>query len=901
MNSRPKNIKNMNFILFVFLSFEIISSSTIKELIFDAQAEDGEYIDIMNSININIQLNKEYTSKFIRLLVHGLGTEETTNYIVSFYQDSQYKKRTQLSQSFNSEAELFLNEAQLKSGHIFFTVECDKYPCSFKYQISQQENIEINLEERNSYTYYVTEETKEMNFVIHGKPELPENTIFKGNNVLTVWAKGNKGITSELDAKNKEKHSELNAYLIKLEKLEEFSYNFKVKGEIGDLINVGLSFFDGTFHNLFYQAINGNTKEISGFLKRNTKEMNCFKIKKINNKEEGFISFTNYNNYDIDLMTVASAFIEDTNYFKRCLSLSDTNEGFYSFQYIIQNEENIANIYPPQILGVEYSRLIKEGDIIQLIPIKPDYDFNYITYNINIRHGKVINAYINSCETYPLCKVNSETLNNSIKLQRYNSFSISFSKNEIDQFSSSPIDKKQKVLLIPCEKGTVSIHEAGGTMNSCLIKINMYTDKNKFYLEPYFSHYRYLPKGNEFHAIIGNKNSYVENMILNFELISGNSSLTPINVEQQAMEQYTHNGKQLFIFKDKEVEIKVKAIENSFYHLNYIIKNKYAIDYTFTIGANYLFSLANKPYEHVLFSESENIYNRYSDVAIPIIVDFYPYNCKIKVKNTINLDSQSVELNESNGFYQDISTNNEQNIKIISLPKIYNYTFIKDEEKKDCLVDVSYFPYNSGFSDAVDSIILSNDNPKKFKFTSEHNVIKLAYPIADLEQNYTIKFELINSGKYKINFFFNDKISDLKYDLNETKEIIIKKENYKDICKAKNQICKLSFNIEAENNTESFLGISVFKIQAGDDNNSNNDNDNNNNNNDNNNNKNKNNNTLTIVIVIISIIVVIAVILIIIYFLYKKNSALSKDINTVSFGDQLYDNQNTQENVLIDK
>ena len=879
MNSWLKNIKNMKFILIAFLSFEIISSSTLKELVFDDLPKDGEYIDIMNSTYFNITLNKEHTHKLIRILIHGLGTEEATNYIISFYQDSQFKKRTQLSQSFNSESELFLNEAQLKSGQIFFSVDCDKYPCSYKYQISEQENIEINLEERNSYTYYVTEETREMNFIIHGKPELPENTIFKGNNVLTIWAKGNKEITSELDAKNKEKHSELNAYLVKLEKLEEFSYNFKVKGEIGDLINVGLSFFDGTFHNLFYDAINGNTKEISGFLKKNTKDMNCFKIKKINNKEEGFISFTNYNNFDIDLMTVASAFIEDTNYFKRCLSLSDTNEGFYSFQYIIQNNAKSANIYPPQILGTEYSRLIKEGDIIQLIPIKPDYDFNYITYNINIRHGKLINAYINSCETYPLCNTNSETLNNSIKLQRYNSFSISFSKNEIDQFSSSPIDKKQKVLLIQCEKGTVSIHEAGGTMNSCLIKINMYTDKNKFYLEPYFSHYRYLPKGNELHAIIGNKNSFVENMILNFESISGNSDLTPINVKQEAMEQYIHNGKKLIIFKDKEVEIKIKATENSFYHLNYIIKNKYAIDYTFTIGANYLFSLANKPNEHVLFSESENIYNKNSDVAIPIIVDFYPYNCKIKVKNTINSDSQGIELNENNGFYQDISTNNEQNIKIVSLPKIYNYTFIKDEEKKDCLVDVSYFPYNNN-SDTFDSIILSNDNPKNFKFTSNNKVIKLAYPIVDLEQSYTIKLELINSGKYKINIFFNDKISDLKCDINENKEIKIEKENYKDICKSKNQICKLSFNIEAENNSESFLSITVFKNPV---------------------NNNKTNNTLTIVIVIISIIVIIAVILIIIYFLYKKNSALSDNINTVSFGEQLYDNQNTQENVLSDK
>ena len=880
MNSLGKNLKKIILLLILFISFDIIASSTKKESIFGLHTINQQFIDINSTIKLNTTFNTEEISNYIRIYIKGLNAEDTTNYVISLYQDSEYQKRTQLSQSFNYETELFLNKAQIKD-IIYYTVECDKYPCSYSIEISEQENIELNIEETNSYTYYVTEESKEMNFMIHGKPQLPENSIMNGNNVLTIWAKGNKNIISELDATNKEKHSELNAYLVKLENLEEFRYNFVVKGEPGDLINVGVSFFDGTFHNFYYKAINGNTKEISGFLKKDTKQTNCFKIKKINDKEEGFISFTNYNNFDIDLMTIITTYVEDRNYFKRCLNLLDTNEGFYSFQYIIENDKLRANIYPPQVLGVEYSRLIKEGDTIQLIPIKPDYDFNYITYNINIRHGKVINAYINSCETYPLCDVNPEAFKKSTKLQRYNSFSISFTKNEFDQFSSSPIDKKQKILLIQCEKGTISFHEAGGSMNSCLIKINMYTDKNKFYLEPYFSHYRYLTKGNEFNFIIGNKNFFsLESMILNFELFSGKLSLSPINVKQE-FEHYSLNGKQLYIFKDKEVEINMKAKENSFYHLNYIIKNKFAIDNTFTIGANYLFSLPDKSKKHIIFSESENIYNRNYNKAIPIIVDFYPNNCKIKVKNTIDLDSQSIDLNEENGFYQDISTNNEKNIKIASEPKIYNYTFIKEEEKKNCLVDVSYFPYNNDSSDTTDSIILSANNLKKFKFTSNYNVIKLAYPIVDLEKTYTIKLELINGGEYKIKAFFNDIYSDLNYNITKNGNILIKQENYKDKCKSKNQVCLLSFNIESENNFDSFLKVIINEKASNEDN--------------------KKNNTFVVVIVIISIIVVIIIIVVLTYFLYKKNLKLSNNINSTSFGEQLFENQNNQENMLDEK
>lgn len=435
---------NKSILLLLFLLFQIIKSENKEELIFDGQNKEGDLDTISEIYYFHVNIKNGYSPKYLRIFIQGKGSNEIINHIISFYQqDSNYTKRTQLSQSLNSETELFLNKDQIKS-EFFFTVECDKYPCSFKYIISEQENIEINIEDRYSYSYYVTEETKEMQFVIHGKPEITPDIIFKGNNVLSIWAKGNKKINSILNDMKKESNI-YNAYLLKLENLDEFYYNFKVTGEVGDLINLGVSFFDGTFNNFYYNIINGNINEISGFLKKDIKETNCFLIEKTNGYEEGFLSYTNYNNFNIDLMTIVTNY-KDNYYFKKCLTISDANEGFYSFQYIKKNNEESVNIYQPQILGIEYSRYLGEGDIIQLIPIKPDIDFKYITYNINIGPSNKIIAYINSCETYPLCKITEETLKNSKKIISYNSFTISFSKKEIDEFSSSPIDKKQKVL-----------------------------------------------------------------------------------------------------------------------------------------------------------------------------------------------------------------------------------------------------------------------------------------------------------------------------------------------------------------------------------------------------------------------------------------------------------------------
>lgn len=869
MSPNYKSSSLIKIFFFIFLSLNFAKSNKKEELSFNGTNIESDFItfDSINYFDINI--TDGYTPKFIRILIRGKDTDLNINYIISFYQqDSNYQQRTQLAQSLNSEVELLLNTRQI-SNQFFFTVECDNYPCDYMYQINEEENFELNLDERYSYTYYVTNETKEMNFIIHGMPLIPEEEIIEGNNVITVWAKGNKNIISDLDVDKKEESTEFNAYLVKLDNLEEFKYNFKVIGEIGDLINVGVSFFDGSFHNFYSNDINNNTKEFSGFLKKGIKEVNCFKIEKTDGSEDGFISYTSFNNYDIELMTLITQY-KDNNYFKRCLSISNSDEGFYSFQYIKKNNPKSANIYPPQYIGAEYSRYILEGDTIQLVPITPDYYYEYITYHIIIGQGKKINAFINSCTTYPKCDVSEETIQKSTKIQRFKSFTITFYKSDIN-FSSYPLDKKQKILLIQCEKGTRSIHTNGASENleHCLIKVNMFTDQDKFYIEPYISNYRYIQNKNENNFIIGSKNNQAEYMVLNIELLSGNITINLSNINKENIEEYHYNNKYLYIIREKQCSLTIKALENSFYHLNYILKNNFVIDYSFIIGANYLFNIKKHSFENIILANPNSIYNYYErEKRSPVFIGFYPYDCSIEVKKTFDINKESIELKEEKEhFYQDISRIYLENETIVTLFPFHNYTVINKGEE-DCLVDLSHFQYIAQSSDTSESIILSKNSLKTFKFTSNYKVISFSYPHFNLEKekNLTFEFKLIDEGDYKINLFINDESSEFEYHINNNLSITLKEEVLKRSCKYDNQVCKLSFIIETQKEKESLLQVQIGDLPEKEKEETDK--------------KNEGGlSTFTIFIIVLAVIIFVGIIVFLVIFLIKRKRTKSSDID----------------------
>ena len=637
--------------------------------------------------------------------------------------------------------------------------------------------------------------------------------------------------------------------------------------------------------NIFYSnAINGNTKEISSFLKKDIKKMNCFKISFTNGNEDGYISTANFNNDEIELMFLVTYF-PDKNYFKRCLSINDSNEGFYSFQYIKKNNEKSLNIYPPQLLGIEYSRYFVEGDTIQLIPIKTENEYEYITYNIKLEQGYKINAYINSCETYPLC--DAETMiNNSKKIEIFNSFSISFSKKEIDEFSSSTIDKNQKILLITCVTGTHSYptSRSDEKYKYCLVKINMYTNNNTIHLEPYISNYRYIANNDETNFEIGSGNNNIEYMILNMELLSGNISF--IASDKKNIEYYLNNKKLLAIIKKKEFKFKIKSSENSYYHLNYILKNNIYIDFSYTIGANYLFNLKELS-KNIIFSNPRINYD-YEYKVKPAFISFSPNNCNIKVIQTIDLYEESKEeLEKLKDFYQDITYKNEKNVSIFSSFNIFNYTITKDKNKgQNCFVDVAFYEYSLDYSNAI---VLTSNSPKIFYFK---NSLIFSYPVTNKDNDILIDFQLLDETKYNINIIINDEKYYNNYILEKNEKISIKSKDLQEKCRPGYQICNIYFKIESRN--DSFLQINIedqgseqiyIEFLQDDENEEDDDDD-----------DDDDDKKLLIIILSISIFAILIILAAIFFLFKKKNENLKKNITNVSFGDEIIDRDSLVKN-----
>ncbi len=128
------------------------------------------------------------------------GSNPATNYVLSAYGSSSSKdKRIQLAQSFNGITTLYLSPQQARSGSILLEIECsDSSSCSGDIKAEGFETIVLKSGE--PVNYYVTEETKSMEFSIEIESSSSSSDIVLAN----VWARGG-SISSTLTSADKEK------------------------------------------------------------------------------------------------------------------------------------------------------------------------------------------------------------------------------------------------------------------------------------------------------------------------------------------------------------------------------------------------------------------------------------------------------------------------------------------------------------------------------------------------------------------------------------------------------------------------------------------------------------------------------------------------------------------------
>ena len=773
---------------------------------------------------INVNANKVNNEKYLKLLLKG--NDIFNHYVLSFYQnDSSFTKRYQLFQSYNKEIEMWLSKSQYND-MFYFSIECEEYPCNYNCSINKTENFSIELNLNKIYNYYVTNETKEMNFSFTNN-----NESFSKNDKLLIWVKGNKNLTVKNETKNSiknireimsenicENEKDINAIAFNTDNTTEniekkyyvdllnfsdynqseiFNYTLSVSGELGDIINVGAIIFN---ENNTSNFILEDNIEISGLLKNEYMNKICFKYN--GNKS---LTFTNHD-------YVKLKYTEKGNKF--CLTLKDENktEGFFSFYYVNKNTTK-NDLYFPKVIGIEQPmRYIRKNDSIQLIISKPTDYFDFFIYNFNTPNNISIEGYF--CDSYPFCDNSDSESMKKIKL--YESFKdVTFLKSHFNNYSLSLIDKNQIILIISCikskinEKREVPGNEGYNISNYCLTDINLYKE---------ISHSQYVYRGeskeDNFTFIYDYSFSY---SFLNIELIYGQIHIEILQLSSDDYVYFQHRNNYLYEIQNSSCILSIKSDINTYYHIYYtpliMTRDSSFSSFTYLYNVEGTYLLRFNEYDN-LFSDIffENNFTNLTKSLLPsdnnskedlLLINFCPIKCEIVFE----------ELPQSNLEQMYDSYQSLQHLYYNNITQSFQYSIKKkNDDQKECLFLASVYNLNS----TNGSILLSGNVPRKFMFSEGlksmnfsfyHQKRNCKYIIITLEPNEGI-FDVVilsNEVSKKALDYYNET------NIGERTEIEIRTNNITNDLEDKNNYERylIKFQVISKNNQSSYITINV--------------------------------------------------------------------------------------------
>ncbi len=852
---KNKFLKYLGNIIFIIFTINLFYANNCKEenIVFEEEPKftninlnndsfSTSFSILSNSQNFRYIKDKEYN--YMRIKIENIGKNSNSNNIISYYKkDNNFIERKQLSQTINNSSIMWLNKEQIKES-FYFSIECEEYPCGCQMNIDTSEIAELSVDEQ--YTYYITEDNQNMIFKIKNNYQVESIKENTSDYLITIWIKGNKEIKTKLEGGNYEKPSnKYNYYRINLSDFIQKDYSLTVDGKIDDLINIGILLFhkeireDGNNILISETIFDYNGIEVTGYLKPN--EIVYYKfLKEVWNK--GY-----YIDYDNNLKNFHYAGIDeyDENYIIQEFN-TFSEESFYSIQFLDKTENDQQNInnYSPQLMGIFYHRYIDEGEIIGLIPMKPENDFQFLTFE-NFPFRGEMDFFMYTCENYPICN-DKDALSKSTKINGYKSYFYSYNKDEWDK-TIFPINKKQNILLIKCKKGLeIDKH------NYCGVNVNIKTEKNKinniYFKEIDREIYRYIRKDDI------NKYFFRQTNIpiyLNIEIISGNIEINPSLI----YEFYESENKKLYIFNEnRELDISIKGLTDSIYSIIDYNEMKYNYNNRVFVGLNYIFNISKRlmiePYKYIN--------------SMQFYLGFYPINdCKVNVKSSS--EYENFTLPEIKDFYQDIIPNDQS----------FNY-YLTNINNNSCLCHISIYEL-----DNITGISLANNVPQKFLFNNQTE-LTFSYPHLQKNNDVKITLELINEGIYTIKLYLNDK-NYKEFGFHSKQEIKLSANDLKSNCKDFNTICKILFTIKSDNkDKESILKISINKKE--------------------NENKKEDKDYLKFIYIgiscfIILIIIIVVVILVVLRTSYK-NKDLKNDVNKISFEQETVEEEN--DNGLLD-
>jgi len=784
-------MKSNIFFLFILvtLSFSFCEIK-ISELTFEGKAitlsdlTDSEYYFKLSFLDNSIIPN------YLKIMVSQkkLG-HQINNYIISYYgNDINFQDRTQTAlskSSIEAKVYLWLNKAQIKDGFYFKVELQDKTINIFKFQIDIIKYDYIELDTRNfTYKYYITEQNKNMDFLIKGEKDFFQNDDAS----IILWADGSKKITVNINATNYVKHSKYNSFIIyNITKYQE--YILSVSGSNGDFIDVGVVFVQ---KNQFYDSFAYWSEDLLKiFLKKNILEKICF---------EKYINIQYIDDINIKIP------LSNKNNMK-CVSLPDEMDELFFYNHILWyfGYPIISNspVYFPLLTGNDYYQDIPGKVTMGYIPLNVDEDFNFLIYTINSPLDLKAEVYISNCNNYPSCKIDVKELNDSIRLHKtFDKYIYIFKKEEMANYLS-PIGYKRKILFLKCNEE-----------KSCRFNININTDKSyKLKMEQKTNKEFYFIDENNVNNFILSPLNYAYLFKLEFivptyefhlEKLSGDISFATNNT-------FTNYNDNYYVFPlksdDEFINLKIEAKKNSFYNIKicYIFTeyserisyNKYIVPQSGNYIFDFNFEQGKKVtvdfyFYHEVFSTT--YHNNF----------FYPINCNVEIEYENQGNIYNIKKYISpNGtvFYHDIS--------------FYGYYNIyASNNETSCKIYIS--SYTCDMKNSTESeIILKENSPQVFLLNNNNPNIRYGYYFKDLDSDINIKINLLNEGEFSLLLYFDDTLGK-SINITSSQVATIDKSYWKNMSKF-GQIYKLSYVIakNSNKNNDYFVEITLNPLIAG--------------------------------------------------------------------------------------
>ena len=404
----------------------------------------------------------------------------------SIKDENAKESRLQLSKSLFINNTMWIKKEQFQNGNLYVAVEClNETECGYNLTFSGHDSI--TFEKMTSYKYYVSQDNTQMVFRFKNENEGQENLV-------TLYATGGRNVSLSLANCNEESCKQFNftegaAITIKNKNINY--YDLTVNAKVGDYITVGGKIIDKNGKSL-QNILEPEYGQLSGFLRKGQLEKECYMLPKEENDiyyitgtlfnsmaeikfldensqllqesiqvtDQGFFSSI-YNSTNSKRRYICISFLEIESFPKESIS--------YSIQ--IQSKKNFGfNAYNQQYTGFIYPRISPTGTLTYFNNLHSKEGLNYTVYNMLTIRGYP-KMYIYSCENYPNCDLDYETIDKNEKVERITEINRMSSYDYlINKTGSSPIDAKQSILVVKCNKTLLTMIIANSLLQFLVIK-----------------------------------------------------------------------------------------------------------------------------------------------------------------------------------------------------------------------------------------------------------------------------------------------------------------------------------------------------------------------------------------------------------------------------------------------